>query len=84
MQIDQASWNTYWKDTIDKGIKKSNINYKPREDFTPEEVQKGKVDSMYGYQDITYHVIFDVNMDFTQKAILVANVSKTEAPVAIT
>ena len=59
-------------------MKKSNINYKPREDFTPEEVRKGKVDIMHGYQDITYHVIFDVNMDFTWKARFMANGSKTE------
>ena len=65
-------------------MKKSNVNYIPREDCTLEEVKKGKVDSMHGYQDITFHVIFDVNMDFTRKARLVVNVSKTEAPVAMT
>ena len=39
---------------------------------------------MHGYQDIKFHVIFYVNMDFTRKSLFVANVSKTEAPVALT
>ena len=51
---------------------------------TSEEVQKGKVYGMYGYHDITCHVIFDVKKDFTQKAIFVANCSKTKEPVSLT
>ena len=47
-------------------------------------MRKGKVDDMYGYQEITCHVIFDTKMDFTWKAIYVDNVSKTEAQVALT
>ena len=39
---------------------------------------------MYRYQEITCHVIFDVNMDFTRKSIFMVDGSKTEAPVALT
>ena len=39
---------------------------------------------MYGYQENTSHVIFDVKMDFSLKDIFVDNVSNTEAPVALT
>ena len=60
------------------------MSRQPREDFTPEEVQKEELDYMHGYQEITCHVIFEVNMDFTQRAIFLSNVSKTEAPVALT
>ena len=30
MQIDQENGNTYWKDTIDKDVKKDKISYKSR------------------------------------------------------
>ena len=40
MQIDQANGNTYWKYVLDKDMKKADIVYKPREEFTPEKVQK--------------------------------------------
>ena len=29
MQIDKANLNTYWKDVIDKDIKKAEITYEP-------------------------------------------------------
>ena len=39
---------------------------------------------MQGYWDITCHIIFEVKLDFTLKAIFVANGSKSEAPGALT
>ena len=71
----------YWKEAVDKETKKAKIDYKPRENCIPEKVRKGKVYDIYGYQEITCVVIFDVKMDFTQKAILLDNGSTTEAPV---
>ena len=47
-------------------------------------MQKGNVDEIHGYQEITFHVIFDVKMDFTHKSRSVTNGSNTEAPVALT
>ena len=84
MQIYQSNGNTYWKDAIDKEMKKSKIAYKPREYCKLEELLKGEVDGMHGYQEIICHVIFYVNMDFTRKSLFMANGSKTEAPVALT
>ena len=84
MQIDKKNGKTYYKEAIDKEIKKANITYKPIEGCTQEEVRKWNVDDMYGYQEIKCHVIFEMNMYFTWKARLVANGSKTEAPVSLT
>ena len=39
---------------------------------------------MIGYQDIQYHVIFDVKMDFTSKARFVAGSHTTDTPGLIT
>ena len=47
-------------------------------------MQKGKVDDMHGYQEITCHVIFDVKTYFTRKSRFVANGIKNQAPVALT
>ena len=70
IHIYQKNGNTYWKDAIDKEMKKSNISYKPIE---------------YCTQYMTCNcVIFDVKIDFTWKARFVANGSNTESPVALT
>ena len=65
-------------------MKKAKIAYKSLEYCTPEEVQKGKVDDMYGYQDITCNVIFDLKMNITLNYRFVDNGNKNEAPVALT
>ena len=39
---------------------------------------------LIGYQEIGYHIIFDVKMDFTKKARFVAGGHTTEAPSSIT
>ena len=51
------------------------------EDCTPDEVRHGKVPELNGYTEIRCHLIFDVKMDFTQKARFVTNESMTDTPV---
>ena len=84
IQIDQANGNIYGKDKIDKETKKAKIAYKLREDCTPKETRKVKVDDMHEYQYITCHVIFEVKINFTLKARFVANGGNTESPVTLT
>ena len=45
---------------------------------------KGKVCDIHGYQDIIFHVIFEVKMYFPWEDIFVANGNKTEAPIDLT
>ena len=40
--------------------------------------------SLIGFQEIQCHVIFDVKMDFTQKASFVAGGNATDTPESIT
>ena len=65
-------------------MNKYKIDYKPRELCTPEEVRKGKIYDMHGYQEITGHFVFDVNIYFTRKARFAANGSKADAPIELT
>ena len=84
IKIYHINGNNYWKEAIEKEMKRAKIPYEPIEYCTLEEVRKGKVDDMHGYREITCHVISEMKMDFTQRARFVANGSKTEAPVALT
>ena len=51
------------------------------EDCTPGEVRHGEVPELNRYTEIRYHLVFDVNMDFTQKTRFVGNNSMTDTPV---
>ena len=62
---------------------KSEITYEEVDGFTPEEVRQDEVYDIKGFQDITCHIVFDVNMDFTRKARYVANGATTDTPVGL-
>ena len=84
MQLDEANGNTFWQDAIRKEMEKVCVAYSVNEDFTPDEVRKGKAPGLIGFQEITCHIIFDVKMDFTRKARLVAGGHTTVTPSSIT
>ena len=62
-------------------MKKAKISYDTVEDCTPNKVQHGKIPELNGYTEISCHLIFDVEMDFLQKARFVADGSMTNTPV---
>ena len=51
---------------------------------TPGKLRSGEAPGLVGFQEITYHLIFDVKMDFSSKCWMVANGSTTEAPSSLT
>lgn len=55
--------NTFWKDAIEKELKNVRVTFRLLEDNEPIPV---------GSKLIDYHIIFDVKMDLTRKARLVA------------
>ena len=58
--------------------------YVPIKGVTPEEVRANKVDQLRGFQEIKCHIVFDVKMDFTQKARFVAGGHMTVPPNSLT
>ena len=60
------------------------IAYEKLDGVTPDYTRKGNIKP--GCDHVNVHMIFDINMDgkFTRKAILVADVNKTELPSSIT
>jgi hypothetical protein len=38
---------------------------------------------MFGFQEIGFHIVFNINMDFTRKARFVAGGHTTETPTAM-
>ncbi len=72
LQLDKENGNTYWADAIQKEMSKARVSYKPIDGCTPEQVRSNKVDELWEHQEIKFHIIFDVKMDFTRKARFVA------------
>jgi hypothetical protein len=53
-------------------MSKVKIACKANDNYIPKEVQRWKANNLVGYQEIKCHVIFDIKMDFMQKARFVA------------
>jgi len=79
-EIDDANGNTFWRDAIQKEMKKIKglETFEKLEGVTPEMIWKGQ-HLMPGYTEIGCHMVFDIKMDgkFTRKARFVANGHET-------
>jgi hypothetical protein len=75
LKIDRESCTTFWHDAIQKEMTNNAVAFK----FL------GPQDNLpLGYKKITLHMVFDVKMDFTRKARLVAGGHLTDPPTSIT
>ena len=83
LQIDHDNGNDLWDKSINKEMKKAKVAYGEVDACTPKQARRGEVSELTGFQEIMYHLIFDVKMDFKRKAHFVANESTIEAPVAL-
>jgi hypothetical protein len=72
LEIDKDTNTTYWTDAI----KKKNKGLMPDREI----LDNGKT-APFGYQEIPCHIIFDIKMDFTQKARFVAGGHVTRPPM---
>ena len=59
-----------------------NISWESREDLSLDEVRAGR--QLIGYTEIKCHMVFDIKMDLTRKARLVAGGHMTDAPASLT
>jgi len=75
LEIDRQTNTTYWKDAIHKEMSNNRKAFR----F----LKEGEVVPI-GFKWIRCHMIFDVKMDFTRKAIFVAGGHMTNPPSAIT
>jgi len=85
LKIDTENRNSHWRDAIKKELLNVKIAfeiYRDR-DITPKMVREDSK-LLPGYQEIKYHFVFDIKMDFTRKARLVAGGHTTETPSSIT
>ena len=63
---------------------KVNIAFEFCENWTPEQVRLGLARGDFvGFQEIKFHVIFDVKMDLTRKARMVAGGHTWETPASL-
>lgn len=76
LQIDKETGTNFWEKAIEKELRKVKVAWETRDDLTVKEACNGK--TLIGYTEIKCHMIFDVKMDFTQKARFVAGGHMTE------
>ena len=62
---------------------KVKVAWKVHEGHTPEQVRKGKVPDLIGYQEISCHMVFNIKIDFSCKARFVAGGHMTKAPASV-
>ena len=74
-ELDKINGNTYWKDAIAKEMTNVSVAFQFLADDDP---------IPRGYKRMGTHLIFDVKMDFTRKARLVADGHKTAKPAHCT
>ena len=66
-----------------KEMGNASVAYEEVPDCTAEQVRRGEIPELTGFQEITCHIVFDVKMDFTRKARFVANGSMTDMPIGL-
>ena len=82
LQIDKETGTDFWRKAIEKELRKVKIAWEVRDDLDLNEVRKGK--QLVRFTEIACHMVFDVKMDFTQKARFVAGGHLTDDPTTIT
>jgi hypothetical protein len=85
LRIDEATGTDFWLKAVKKEMDKVNVAFDFCEDWTLEQVRLGLARGDFvGFQEIKCHMIFDVKMDLTRKARMVAGGHTTETPASLT
>ena len=82
LKIDEVTGTTYGRDAIDKELRVVKVAWEARDDLDLGEVRAGR--QLIGHTEISCHMVFDVKMDLTRKARLVAGGHMTDAPNSLT
>ena len=82
LKIDELTGTDFWRKAIDKELKVVKVAWEARDDLDTNEVRAGR--QLIGYTEITCHMVFDIKMDLTRKARLVAGGHMTDAPASLT
>ena len=84
LEIDRMTNTNLWRKAINKEMLRVKVAWKTHDTNSPQEVRAGKVPEFTGFQEIGCHIVFDIKMDFTQKAHFVAGGHTTKAPTSMT
>jgi hypothetical protein len=74
----------HWENALKKEMSKVCVAYKARDNITPDDVRKGRVNDLRGFQEIKCHIVFNVKMDFARKARFVAGGHMTQPASSLT
>jgi hypothetical protein len=84
LAIDEEMGTDFWRKALGKEMTKMKVAWKSADGVKRKQARTGKEPSLIGFQEIRCHVIFDVKMDFTRKAIFFAVGHTTDTPGLIT
>jgi len=82
IDIDTRNGNTLWQDAIAKELKNVKVAFKlwDHADTVTADQLRANHELLPTFQEVKYHFVFDVKMDFTRKARLVAGGHMTKPP----
>ena len=83
LKLDRQTGQFLWANYLNKEMSKEEVSYDEVEGCSPEQVRRGEVDELKGFQDIICHIVFDVKFYFTCKAEYDANGAMTDTPVVL-
>ena len=70
LRPDEENGDMLWADAIKKEMSKAKVSYIAIEGCMLEMARANKCDKWKGYTEMKCHIVFDVKMDFMQKARL--------------
>ena len=65
-------------------MSKVSVAYLVMDNFTPEQARSKQETILIDYQEIKFHMIFDIKIDFTRKGRFVVGSHTTKAPTSFT
>jgi hypothetical protein len=84
LEIDRQTGTNHWQRALNKEMSRVKVVWNAHDDVTPDDIQSGKVKDMIGFQEIGYHIVFDIKMEFTKKARFCAGEHTTDTLVVMT
>jgi Reverse transcriptase (RNA-dependent DNA polymerase) len=85
LEIDRTTIMDFWRrKVINKEMAKVKVAWVTHDGCTQQQVREGNVSAdLFRFQEIRFHIVFNVKMDFTWKARFVTSSHTTKAPSSL-
>ena len=62
LKINEEMGTDFWWCVLNKEMAKVKVAWAVKEGYTPEQVRRGEVPDLVGYQEIACHIVFDIKI----------------------